>query len=835
MVGVNKTSTVDSDKASKMSSGQCIKKQIAPIKVEHLQPEFVGLSSKSQKKASKDHPRARDIPVHGWKNLAGSRHERLTQPNRGHGVGNKKSVTGSKHDQFNEVNLLLAQKSEAAEAFVNQKLFVGKYLSKDGANHRSKQFLDALEVLNSNKELFLKLLEDPNSLLVKHIQDLRDSQTGKEPAKSLSGDRGSECGLSNAKQQEGAEHIRKSQKKNGHNLFWKKIKWDRYSSKGSSNHQPSHAIEVSKPCLTRAQNFESRTRLFPSQQHQYGLRDGSQNGRSRSEHAMVENRKEQQNRKEQHCNPMDDALCKPPYYDLRGSEFVGKWIGGKIVGRSSSSSAKLDIGNTAKSSTDIKRRKNIGKPKDFGLSIQHETGSTSGSGSKSLKISAAKYSKQKESSIYAEAKRHLSEMLSNEDKDEFFSTKQVLGPLGTILSLPGYDLSSKLSPRWETEHGFVTAEMRFSPYSNFQADLQNRQLLQKEKNKTSHPSPLGQNPEDPPCANIKKPIDQLQVPDSKTNFPHLLSDAKLHESICSIRDDSSWEGDVNILKTHDTIHLGESNCLERPLGLSSRPETRSKRCTDATSVREENEYLEFSGPDVLLEDQSQTFSLGVPPSSPSSSVQETEDLEGIKHRADQTSPVSVLEPFPMEDVTSPSSIISKHDDLPMQLEITFDKHCSASRMCPLDPAVNSNTCMEDHQFADKYVREVIQAYGLNCDGLLADRQSPMEYWNDPKLLFDCINEVVLEVYNRYFRHLPWLSSIKPKIQPVPLTERDVVREIMEGVDLRLLQPREVQLQRDVKKSGAWLDIRTDVEDIVINIVETSLEALIEETILEQQA
>ncbi|KAJ9706477.1 hypothetical protein PVL29_001800 [Vitis rotundifolia] len=720
VVGVNKTSTVDSDKASKMSSGQCIKKQIAPIKVEHLQPEFVGLSSKSQKKASKDHPRARDIPVHGWKNLAVSRHERLTQPSRGHGVGNKKSVTGSKHDQLNEVNLLLAQKSEAAEAFVNQKLFVGKYLGKDGANYRSKQFLDALEVLNSNKELFLKLLEDPNSLLVKHIQDLRDSQAGKEPAKSLPEDRRSECGLSNAKQQEGAEHTQKSQKKNGHSLFWKKIKWDRYSSKGSSNHQPSHTIEVSKPCLTRAQNFESRTRLFPSQQHQYGLRDGSQNGRSKSEHAMVENRKEQQNRKEQHCNPMDDALRQPPYYDLRGSEFVGKWIGGKIVGRSSPSSAKLDIGNTAKSSTDIKRRKKIGKPKDFGLSIQHETGSTSGSGSKSLKISAAKYSKQKESSIYAEAKRHLSEMLSNEDKDEFFSTKQVLGPLGTILSLPGYDLSSKLSPRWETEHGFVTAEMRFSPYSNFQAGLQNRQSLQKEKNKTSHPSPLGQNQEDPPCANIKKPIDQLQVPDSKTGFPHLLSDAKLHESICSIRDYSSWE-----------------------------------------------------------------------------------------------------------------------DDLPMQLEITFDKHCSASRMCPLDPAVDSNTCMEDHQFADKYVREVTQAYGLNCDELLADRQSPMECWNDPKLLlFDCINEVVLEVYDRYFRHLPWVSSIKPKIQPVPLTERDVVREIMEGVDARLLLQLspEVQHQRDVKKSGAWLDdIRTDVEDIVIDIVETSLEALIEETILEQQA
>lgn len=139
--------------------------------------------------------------------------------------------------------------------------------------------------------------------------------------------------------------------------------------------------------------------------------------------------------------------------------------------------------------------------------------------------------------------------------------------------------------------------------------------------------------------------------------------------------------------------------------------------------------------------------------------------------------------------------------------------------------------MEDHEFAEKYAREVTEAYGLNGDELSAD------YCDDQKLLFDCINEVVLEAHDRYFRHLPWTSFIKPEIQPVPLTERDMVHEIMDGVDQRLLLQlsSEGHIKRDVEKSGAWLDLRTEVEGIVHDLVEASVEALIEEIILEQRA
>ncbi|KAA8516056.1 hypothetical protein F0562_019235 [Nyssa sinensis] len=69
---------------------------------------------------------------------------------------------------------------EAIKVFVNQKSTTGKNLTKDGKIHQSKELMDVLHTLSSNKELFLKLLKDPNSMLVKHIQDLEDAKIEKE-------------------------------------------------------------------------------------------------------------------------------------------------------------------------------------------------------------------------------------------------------------------------------------------------------------------------------------------------------------------------------------------------------------------------------------------------------------------------------------------------------------------------------------------------------------------------------------------------------------------------------------------------------------------------------
>ncbi|KAK6143979.1 hypothetical protein DH2020_020799 [Rehmannia glutinosa] len=58
-------------------------------------------------------------------------------------------------------------------ALVRQKFVEAKRLSMDERLRQSKQFLDALEVLNSNKDLFLKCLQEPNSVFSQQLYTLQ--------------------------------------------------------------------------------------------------------------------------------------------------------------------------------------------------------------------------------------------------------------------------------------------------------------------------------------------------------------------------------------------------------------------------------------------------------------------------------------------------------------------------------------------------------------------------------------------------------------------------------------------------------------------------------------
>ncbi|CAL9002459.1 unnamed protein product [Prunus brigantina] len=63
--------------------------------------------------------------------------------------------------------------SDAEMAFVRQKFMDAKRLSTDERLQDSKEFHDALEVLDSNKDLLLKFLQQPDSLFAKHLHDLQ--------------------------------------------------------------------------------------------------------------------------------------------------------------------------------------------------------------------------------------------------------------------------------------------------------------------------------------------------------------------------------------------------------------------------------------------------------------------------------------------------------------------------------------------------------------------------------------------------------------------------------------------------------------------------------------
>ncbi|XP_071721569.1 uncharacterized protein [Rutidosis leptorrhynchoides] len=64
-------------------------------------------------------------------------------------------------------------KNEKKMTLVREKFMEAKRLSTDNKLRQSKQFKEALEVLSSNKDLFLKLLQEPNSLFPQHHHNLQ--------------------------------------------------------------------------------------------------------------------------------------------------------------------------------------------------------------------------------------------------------------------------------------------------------------------------------------------------------------------------------------------------------------------------------------------------------------------------------------------------------------------------------------------------------------------------------------------------------------------------------------------------------------------------------------
>ncbi|KAJ6836691.1 uncharacterized protein M6B38_324920 [Iris pallida] len=110
---------------------------------------------------------------------------------------------------------------DMAEVFLRQR-FIDSNLTTTNGQVQSKEFMDALEILNSNKELFLKLIQDQKSLLSEHFQE----EVTQKPCK----------------------------KKIRHSLFRKK---EAKPSNGSDTSQASTKIVVLKPSVAKDRNASS--------------------------------------------------------------------------------------------------------------------------------------------------------------------------------------------------------------------------------------------------------------------------------------------------------------------------------------------------------------------------------------------------------------------------------------------------------------------------------------------------------------------------------------------------------------------------------------------------
>lgn len=124
--------------------------------------------SSTKRSLFKGHPRRHsDIPMSNWEQHNSFFH--YVEPDEIKDVHeilqqSQKSMRKGRYDETTNGKKM---------ALVRQKFVEAKRLSMDEKLRQSKQFQDALEVLNSNKDLFLKCLQEPNSALSQQLYNLQ--------------------------------------------------------------------------------------------------------------------------------------------------------------------------------------------------------------------------------------------------------------------------------------------------------------------------------------------------------------------------------------------------------------------------------------------------------------------------------------------------------------------------------------------------------------------------------------------------------------------------------------------------------------------------------------
>lgn len=443
----------------------------------------------------------------------------------------RKSFTCGRHDRHGEHNMEPVERhaaseeklSEATKVFISQKFSTGT--AEEGKTENSQEFTDALQTLNSNKELFLKLLQDPNSLLMKHIQKLLDTRVEKdensrphESSKLLPGSDLLDQELLNSKpSKELANHKQ-------HKFFRRRSKsQDSILLNGDENNQASNKIVILKPGPLDSNSFESLM-----QPHD-GMPNTGPSERAVSHFSLneIKRKLKQAMGRERQGTAHNGVLHRFPS-NHQSSEDGNKRVTCENMGIRSPNRNHFYTERIPKPSTGSKRGDKIGKLKDCEISMEHET---------------LGYSSQRVSTIYSEAKKHLSEMLSNGDEDGDISRRRTPKTLGRILSLPEYNLSPICSPGRDWGNNFVTAQMRFSACGKSQRVDENTGRLKQEIN-TSHSGPLLQNFE-----NRAYPLDENQGDaaqasnSSPTISVEVMHDNKENETF-STGDEISSEGNI---------------------------------------------------------------------------------------------------------------------------------------------------------------------------------------------------------------------------------------------------------------------------------------------------
>lgn len=388
----------------------------------------------------------------------------------------------------NQVYSLVQEELGAAiKVFISQRFGDNGLLGEAGNIFDSKEFIDALEVLGANKELFSQHLHDPHSLLAKHIQHIENGHLPKDQHTNPLFE-------SNLLDQEPNKPSSEKLTDKKHRSFFTRRRSKSQNSnslKDGDKCQPSSTIVVLKPRSTAVQNSGTKTLVGTSLESQWTMTDRSKVERNGSQFSLSEIKKKLKHVMSKEWHGVSRSSKSPR--ELKNLKNHEK---GAVEGNSGWSSPNRNHFFTerfAKSLLGMKKDDKINRPGESETSAVNELDGNS---------------KQGVPTIYNEAKKHLSEMLSNGEEKEVSVSKKLPKTLAKILSLSEYSSTPSTSPRNNSSHISVAVQVKLSPPREFDIAQETKTCILQE-NHACEQIPPTQCLESDSCIFVEEPDDTV--------------------------------------------------------------------------------------------------------------------------------------------------------------------------------------------------------------------------------------------------------------------------------------------------------------------------------------
>lgn len=420
----------------------------------------------------------------------------------------------SSDTQFDQAGTIDKEKLAAAvKIFVDRSLCNNMHSREDERVQKSTEFMDALHKVSSNKDLLLKFLQDPNSLLVKQSIGFEESQQEKHPETNpLSRSDFLEEQIARSKtddliiNQKPRKFFRRRSKSQEH-----------FPLTESEKSQSSSKIVILRPGPATLRKPETQINVGSSMPSHYPKDNKINSERSQFSFTEIKRKLKHAIRKERQDTAPDGIIHKSRPENPRRHD-PEKVVSGENAGWCSPNRNHFYMERFAKPSVSFKRGETIDK--------SSPTEATTGND----------HLQPRESDIYVEAKKHLLEMLSTGNDDTDLTGQKLPKSLGRILSFSEYNYSPSFSPRKDREESFPSTPMKLSPRVPVHSAREGtRQLV--EEDRDTHLNPSKSSSENQPCLPCENCEEKIEPPDESANAPHDHDQANIVEkTVSSITD-----------------------------------------------------------------------------------------------------------------------------------------------------------------------------------------------------------------------------------------------------------------------------------------------------------